>query len=147
MQPVITTSERNKFLWTSDLFSSGKFTLFVYKTSIIVIENFQKYNWIQHKKTQSVVVTRGWKKIFWTSEAKSTIYIRGSQTFLVTEPFHIIPKVADPLFNSNENKGKFSYSYQQLPLLALSQLRICRPPWEVAISTWEMPTVLNRMKI
>ena len=59
---------------------------------------------------------------------ESLPYVRGSQTFLVTEPFHIISKVVEPLFNSNENKGKLSYSYQQLPLLALFQLRICRTP-------------------
>ena len=33
-----------------------QFTLFVYKSLIIVVENFQKYHWIQHKKTQPVVV-------------------------------------------------------------------------------------------
>ena len=33
----------------------GTFTLFVYKSLIIVVENFQKYHWIQHKQTQPVV--------------------------------------------------------------------------------------------
>ena len=43
-------------------------------------------------------------------------YGRGSQTFLVTEPFHIISKLAEPLLNSNKNKGKFSYTNKQLRL-------------------------------
>ena len=33
----------------------GIFTLFVYKSLIIVVENFEKYHWIQHKQTQLVV--------------------------------------------------------------------------------------------
>ena len=44
------------------------------------------------------------------------LYSRVSQTFLVTEPFHIISKLAEPLLNSNKNKGKFLYSNQQLRL-------------------------------
>ena len=39
-----------------NLFSFGKLTLFVYKSLIIVVESFQKYYRIQHKKTQPVVV-------------------------------------------------------------------------------------------
>ena len=31
-------------------FCLAQFTLFVYKSLIIVAENFQKYHWIQHKK-------------------------------------------------------------------------------------------------
>ena len=38
-------------------------TLFVYKSLIIVIENSQKYNWIQHKKTQPVFVTKERNKL------------------------------------------------------------------------------------
>ena len=38
-------------------FCLAQFTLFVYKSLIIVEENFQKYHWIQHKKTQLVVLT------------------------------------------------------------------------------------------
>ena len=33
-----------------------QFTLFVYKFLIIAVENFHKYLWIQHKKTQPVDV-------------------------------------------------------------------------------------------
>ena len=33
------------------------YTLFVYKSSIIPVENFKKYLWIQHKKMQPVVMT------------------------------------------------------------------------------------------
>ena len=46
--------ERTKRLY---LFSFGKFTLFVYKSLTIIVQNFQKYYWIQHKKMQTVVVT------------------------------------------------------------------------------------------
>ena len=35
-----------------------QFTLFVLKSLVIVLENFQKYHWIQHKKTPPVVTTR-----------------------------------------------------------------------------------------
>ena len=38
-------------------------TLFVYKSLIIVVEIFQKYHWIQHKKWQPVVVTRKRNKL------------------------------------------------------------------------------------
>ena len=31
-----------------------QFTLFVYRSLIIVVENLQKYHWIQHEKMQSV---------------------------------------------------------------------------------------------
>ena len=33
-----------------------QFTLLVYKSLIIVVENFQKYHWIQHKNSQPVVI-------------------------------------------------------------------------------------------
>ena len=42
-----------------NLFLIGIFTLFVYKSLIIVVENFLKYHWIQHKKTQPIVVVVG----------------------------------------------------------------------------------------
>ena len=35
----------------------SQFTLLVYKSSIMAVENFEKYHWIQHKNTQFVVVT------------------------------------------------------------------------------------------
>ena len=44
-------------------FFSVQFTLLVYKALIIVVENFQKYHWIQHKNTQPVVITRKRNKL------------------------------------------------------------------------------------
>ena len=38
-------------------FRLAQFSFFVYVSSILVVENFQKYHWIQHKKTQPVLVT------------------------------------------------------------------------------------------
>ena len=38
-------------------FCFTQFTSFVYKYLIIDIDNFQNYHWIQHRKTQPVVVT------------------------------------------------------------------------------------------
>ena len=52
-------------------FCLAQFTLFVYKSLIIVVENFQKYHWIQQETTQPVVVTRRRNKFLWTSEAKN----------------------------------------------------------------------------
>ena len=40
-----------------------QFTLLVYKSLIIVVENFQKYHWIQHKNAQSVVIVTKRKNI------------------------------------------------------------------------------------
>ena len=39
-----------------NLFLFGNFTLFVYKSLIVVVEDFQKYQKIQREKTQPVVV-------------------------------------------------------------------------------------------
>ena len=39
-----------------NLISYGKFTIFAYKSLIIVVENVQNYHWNQHKKTQPVNV-------------------------------------------------------------------------------------------
>ena len=36
-------------------FCFAQFTLLVYKSLIMVVENFQKYHWIQHKNAQPVV--------------------------------------------------------------------------------------------
>ena len=47
---------------------------------------------------------------------------RGSQTFLVTEPFHIIYKVAEPFLNSSKTKS--SYSNQQSCLCIQFQFNI-----------------------
>ena len=49
-----------------------QFTLFVYKSSLMVAENFQRYLWIQHSNTQPVVITRKWNKLLWTSEASES---------------------------------------------------------------------------
>ena len=46
------------YLYVFVLLCFTQFTLFVYKSLIIVVGIFQKYHWLQHKKTQSVVVTR-----------------------------------------------------------------------------------------
>ena len=40
-----------------------QFTLLVYKSLIMIVENFQKYHWIQHTKTQRVVVTKKQNKL------------------------------------------------------------------------------------
>ena len=40
-----------------------QFTLLVYKSLIMVVENFQKYHWIQHTNTQPVVITRKRNKL------------------------------------------------------------------------------------
>ena len=45
------------FLYVLLFFCLAQFTLFVIKSLKIVIEKFQKYHWIQHKKMQPVVVT------------------------------------------------------------------------------------------
>ena len=37
-------------------FCFAHFTLLLYKSSIMVVENFQKYHWIQHKNVQPVVI-------------------------------------------------------------------------------------------
>ena len=57
-QPVVVTRDRYKLSRTKGmpLFSFGKFTMSIKKSLIIVIKIFQKYHWIQHKKTQPVVV-------------------------------------------------------------------------------------------
>ena len=52
-----------------------QFTLFAYKSLIMIVENFQKYHRIQHKKTQPVVVTREQNKSLWTSEASESLLI------------------------------------------------------------------------
>ena len=40
-----------------------QFTLLVYKSLIMVVENLQKYNWIQHKNAQPVVIVTKRKKL------------------------------------------------------------------------------------
>ena len=52
------------------------FTLFVYKSLIMVVENFQKYHWIQHENTQPVVVMRERNKYYETN-----YYDRAKQKF------------------------------------------------------------------
>ena len=51
------------FLFIFLFFYLAQLTLFVFKSLIIVIENFQKYHLIQHEKTQPVVVTRERNKL------------------------------------------------------------------------------------
>ena len=51
------------FVYISLFFCLAQFTLFVYKSLIIVVENFQKYHWIQHENTQPVVVMRERNKL------------------------------------------------------------------------------------
>ena len=76
-------------------FCLAQFTLFVYKSLIIVVENLQKYHWIQHEKTQRVVVTRGRHKLLWTSETKN-------------RPFSIISSWGK---HSQENRENCSETY------------------------------------
>ena len=52
----------------------AQFTLLVYKSLIMVVENCQKYHWIQHTNTQPVVITRKWNKLLWTSEASESLF-------------------------------------------------------------------------
>ena len=53
------TKLRGIFVYFSvfQFFYLAQFNLFVYKSLIIVVENFQKYYSIQHKNTQPVDVT------------------------------------------------------------------------------------------
>ena len=50
-----------------------QFTLLFYKSLIMVVENFQKYCWIQHTNTQSIVITRKRNKLLWTSEVSESL--------------------------------------------------------------------------
>ena len=57
-QPVVVTKNETNYyerMKRVNLFLIGTFTLFVYISLIIVVENFQKYHWIQQKQTQPVV--------------------------------------------------------------------------------------------
>ena len=55
----------SKFLRLSVYIFVGfaQFTLLVYKSLIMVVENFQKYHWNQHRNTQPVVTTRKRNKL------------------------------------------------------------------------------------
>ena len=53
-------------------FCIAHFTLLVYKSLIMVVENFQKYHWIQHTNTQPVVITRKRNELLWTREASES---------------------------------------------------------------------------
>ena len=44
------------YLFVCLYFCLAHFTLLVYKFSIMVVENFQKYHWIQHTNAQPVVI-------------------------------------------------------------------------------------------
>ena len=50
------------------------FTLLVYKSLIMVVENFQKYHWIQHKNAQPLVLVTKRQKLLWTSEASESLF-------------------------------------------------------------------------
>ena len=56
-------------------FCLAQSTLFVNKSLIIVVENFQKYPWIQYKKAQIVVVTRQRNNFFTASKVSVSILI------------------------------------------------------------------------
>ena len=55
-------------------FCFAQFILLVYKSLIMVVEIFQKYHWIQHTKTQRVVITRERNKLLWTSQASESLF-------------------------------------------------------------------------
>ena len=61
-QPVVVMWEQKEIIMNEQsewitFFLIGTFTLFVYKSLIMVVENFQKCHWIQHKQTQPVAGT------------------------------------------------------------------------------------------
>jgi len=57
-------------------FCLAHFTLLVYNSLIMVVENFQKYHWIQHKNAQPVVIMTKRNKLLWTSEASESLFNR-----------------------------------------------------------------------
>ena len=62
------------FLFLFLYFCLAHFTLLVYKSLIMVVQNFQKYHWIQHKNAQPLVIMTKRNKLLWTSEASESVF-------------------------------------------------------------------------
>ena len=56
------------------IFLFHKIYFIVYKSLIMVVENFQKYHWIQHTNTQPVVITRKRNKLLQMSGASEFLF-------------------------------------------------------------------------
>ena len=57
------TANKAPTLFVCLYFCFTQFTLLVYKSLIMVVENCQKYHWIQHENTQPVVIKRNRNKL------------------------------------------------------------------------------------